>query len=68
MICEADHRISEMNPSLTDNVFLVDMDVSVPDEILRHCGGLLLSFEDTGPSGEDREEGAGLQPHHGGLW
>lgn len=44
------------------------MDISLPDEILCHCGGLLLSVEESGHSGEDREEGAGLQPHHGSFW
>lgn len=44
------------------------MDISLPDEVLRHCGGLLLSSEESGHSGEDREEGAGLQPHHGSFW
>lgn len=29
------------------------MDVSMPDEILRHRGGLLLSGEESGQSGED---------------
>lgn len=44
------------------------MDVSMPDEILRHCGVLFLSGEESGHGGEDREEGAGLQPHHGSFW
>ncbi len=47
--------------------FFVDMDVSMPDEILRHCGCLFLSGEESGHSGEDREEGAGLKSHHGSF-
>lgn len=46
---------------------LTDMDISLPDEILRHGGSLLLSGEESRHSGKNREEGAGLQPHHGSL-
>lgn len=44
-----------------------DMDISLPDEILCHGGSILLSGEESGHSGENREEGAGLQPHHGSF-
>lgn len=43
------------------------MDVPLPDEVLRHRGGLVLGGQQPGHRGEDREEGAGLQPHHGGF-
>lgn len=46
----------------------VDVDVPLPDEVLRQRGSLIHSPEESGQSGEDRAEGAGLQPHHGSLW
>lgn len=48
--------------------FLPDMDFSLPDEILCHGGGLLFSDEESGHSGEDREESVGLQSSNGGFW
>lgn len=44
------------------------MDISMPDEVLRHCGSLVHSGKESEHGGEDREEGAGLQPHHGSVW
>lgn len=44
-----------------------DVDVSMSDEVLRHRGRLRLCGAQSGHSGQDREEGAGLQPHHGSF-
>lgn len=47
--------------------FFVDVDISLLDEVLCHSG-VRLSGEESGHSGEDREESAGLQPCNGSFW
>lgn len=68
MICEVDHTISSHDLAGLRFSLFVDVDVSLPDEVLRHCGRLIHTGQEPGQSGEDRAEGAGLQPHHGSLW
>lgn len=48
--------------------FVLDMDVSLPDEILRHCGSLCPGRQQSGRGGEDREESVGLQSSDGSFW
>lgn len=48
--------------------FFLDMDISLPDEILRHCGCIFFSAEESGQSGKDREKSVRLQPYNGGFW
>lgn len=65
---EEDHMMSGNDLAGLRFSLFVDMDVSLPDEVLRHCGSLVHSAQESGHSREDRAEGAGLQPHHGSLW
>lgn len=68
MIYEVDHMVSSNDLAGLRFYLFVDVDISLPDEVLRHCGSLIHTGEEPGHSGEDRAEGAGLQPHHGSLW
>lgn len=67
MTCDVDHMISSHDLAGLRMYLSVDVDVPVPDEVLRHRGGLVHGGEEPGRGGEGREEGAGLQPHHGSV-
>lgn len=45
---------------VTHYLLLIDLDISLPDEILCNCGGHLVCGEESGHCGEDREKSAGL--------
>lgn len=68
MIREVDHMLSSKDLAGLRFSFFVDVDVSLPHEVLRHRGSLKRRAPEPGHSGEDRAEGAGLQPHHGSIW
>lgn len=48
--------------------FFLDVDVSLPDEVLCYSRCRLIGGEKSGHSRKDREEGVGLEPHHGSFW